>query len=943
MPELTYAQKPAIQSRPGAFALYPLAQLSAAFASGILGGSYFVVPLSLLIPSAVLATLLAGIVALTSDRKTNSSARRSSATILVMLAVLVVGATLESIENSEVPANQLRSLLDKGAVAIGEPVELTGVLERDPELAPDRLYLQLRLERIRSRSIASDAPGKATQSGSIEREASGVVRLLASVPTDTSKQEFDQLDLRYGARIRVMTALERADSFRNPGVSSFTEYLDRKGYDATGVVKSPLLVERLENVRVFLPLRWLYGWRRKLQTEIDSRFSRDAAGVLDAALLGNRYNLSRATSERFREGGTFHVLVISGLHITFLGGLVFLIARRFTRNAVLQFLLSATVLWAYSVAVGAESSVVRAALMFTIILFAPLVSRRATSLNALGGTALVLLAWRPNDLFDPSFQLTFVSVLAIVVFAWPLLEKLSAIGSWRPTRETPYPPSCAPWLLSFSEILFWSERKAARELERANYSCRLFKAPLATQLERMHLQQPLRYAFSAILVSAAVQMSLLPFLVIYFHRLSFASFLLNIGVSLMMAAVAIIAAAALVLAQLSLTLATPLISVTNFLNWVMVHSVDPFARVGAASIRLPEYTGSARSVYGLYYLPLSLLVVSLSRWKPLDLPRSTTKKARRCRVKVIALLAQLFAIGLVVAHPFSAGRPTGKLRVDFLDVGQGDSALVTFPDNTTLLIDGGGLPGPFEKNKRFSELEASGEEPFERETRSIGESVVSEYLWWRGLDHVDYILATHADADHIDGLNDVARNFAVRATLVARTPGKDEEYAKVAQTLAERDIPLQLIGAGDVMRVGTVTAKVLWPAPKDDPNLPSRNNDSIVLRLQLGERTLLLTGDIEMAGENGMLRSGEDLRADVVKVAHHGSKTSSTADFIAAARPRFAIISVGQTSIFGHPNEDVVERWKRSGSQVLTTGNSGTITVTTDGRELEIETFVKKK
>jgi competence protein ComEC len=98
-----------------------------------------------------------------------------------------------------------------------------------------------------------------------------------------------------------------------------------------------------------------------------------------------------------------------------------------------------------------------------------------------------------------------------------------------------------------------------------------------------------------------------------------------------------------------------------------------------------------------------------------------------------------------------------------------------------------------------------------------------------------------------------------------------------------------------------------------------------------------------MAGENGMLRSGEDLRADVVKVAHHGSKTSSTAGFIAAARPRFAIISVGQTSIFGHPNGDVVERWKRSGSQVLTTGNSGTITVKTDGGELEIETFVNKK
>src|SRR5439155_8908669 len=280
-----------------------------------------------------------------------------------------------------------------------------------------------------------------------ERDVSGEVVLLAPVTprrtagegardpnSESTQQEFDQLDLRYGARVRVMTTLERTDSFRNPGVSSFTGYMDRKGYDATGMVKSPLLIERLENTRVFLPLAWLYEWRRKLQTEIDAQFSNDTAGVLDAALLGNRYKLSRSTSERFREGGTFHVLVISGLHITFLGGLVFLIARRFTKNRVLQFLLSATVLWAYSLAVGAESSVVRAALMFTLVLLAPLISRRAASLNALGGAALVLLAWRPSDLLDPSFQLTFVSVLAIVIFAWPLLEKMAAVGSWRPTR-----------------------------------------------------------------------------------------------------------------------------------------------------------------------------------------------------------------------------------------------------------------------------------------------------------------------------------------------------------------------------------------------------------------------------------------------------------------------------------------------------------------------------
>jgi competence protein ComEC len=926
MQDSAFAHRDAAEGKQ-AFAAHPLAQLATAFALGILGAPFLALPLSLLVSLATLTTILA-LTALLRRRSMKT-------TLLVTVATLFLGSSLATIDKNKVPANQLKHLLGEGTIVVSGPVELTGILERNPEVAPERLYLFLRVQKLRFNQT--------------ERDVSGEVLLLAPVSGKSTQQEFDQLDLRYGARLRVMTMLERADTFRNPGVSSFTEYLDRKGYDATGFVKSPLLIERLENERVFLPLAWLYEWRRKLQVEIDSRFSNETAGVLDAALLGNRYKLSRSTSERFREGGTFHVLVISGLHITFLGGLVFLIARHFTRNGALQFLLSVAVLWAYSLAVGAESSVVRAALMFTVVLLAPLLSRRASSLNALGGAALALLAWRPGDLLDPSFQLTFVSVLAIVIFAWPLLEKMSEVGSWRPTRETPYPPACAIWLRNVCESLFWSERKAQRELERANYSYKLFKVPLAGTLERIHLQRLLRYAFGAVVVSLCVQMALLPFLVVYFHRLSFASFLLNIGVSLMMAGVAITAGAAILVAQVSNVLAAPLIIFANYLNWIMVHSVDPFAKVGAASIRLPEYNGYASAVYALYYIPLTLLAVSLARWKPLQLSGSGNEREPRRTLRFfanpasarLAFVTQLFAIALIVLHPFSAGRPQGKLRIDFLDVGQGDAALVTFPDNTTMLIDGGGRPGPFRKDNLSGDVEGEGEETFERETRSIGESVVSQYLWWRGLDHVDYILATHADADHIDGLNDVARNFSVRAALVARIPGSDPEYARFSKTLFEENIPLRIVGAGDVLRFGGVTASVLWPLASVNPNAASRNNDSIVLRLQLNERALLLTGDIEMAGESAMLQAHENVRADVIKVAHHGSKTSSTAPLIAAVRPRFAVISVGQTSIFGHPNNEVVERWKTSGAQVLTTGQNGTITVTTDGQDLKLETFVK--
>ncbi|MFN2491348.1 MAG: ComEC/Rec2 family competence protein [Pyrinomonadaceae bacterium] len=240
---------------------------------------------------------------------------------------------------------------------------------------------------------------------------------------------------------------------------------------------------------------------------------------------------------------------------------------------------------------------------------------------------------------------------------------------------------------------------------------------------------------------------------------------------------------------------------------------------------------------------------------------------------------------------------------------------------------------------------------FDRDSRSVGEAVVSEHLWSRGLSRIDYILATHADADHIDGLNDIARNFRVGAALVARTPATDFEFSKFSATCNSRGVPIYSIGAGDVLRFGAAKVRVLWPPATAIMEAPSQNNDSLVLLLQFGARRVLFTGDIEDTAEKEILTRyktdlsdldplGSNLRADVVKVAHHGSKTSSSEGFVTATQSHIAVISVGQTSVFGHPHHDVVERWKKSGAQVITTGENGMISLTTDGRDLGLTTFV---
>jgi competence protein ComEC len=812
-------------------------------------------------------------------------------------------------------------MYDEGLFTYGEPVEITGVVQGQPEPAPDSFYLTIRVERI-------------SLKGS-ERDACGTVILLAHVHEVQVRKEYGALDLRHGARVRIVTTLDRDENFRNPGVLPLTEYLDRRGYDGTGVLKSPLLIERLDDDRVFLPLAWLYEWRQHLEEEFAKTFSAETAGVLEAALLGNRFNISRGAAERFRAGGTFHVLVISGLQIAFIGGLVIFVARQLTRRKLLQFVIAVAFMWGYTIAVGADPSVTRSVLMFTLMVFAPVVWRRANTLNVLGGAALVLLVWQPGDLLDPSFQLTFLSVLSIVSIAVPVMQRMQRIGTWRPTSETPYPPRCAWGLRIVSESLFWSERQWRTEITASNVSYRLFKTPTAARLERWHLQRLLRYSFAAVVVSVSVQLGLLPLMVIYFHRVSVASFALNIVVGILMAGLAFAALAAVVISHLSLWLATPLIVLTEKINWMMIHLVDPFTRFRVASLRMPHYSGWSASIYVLYYLVLGFLILALARWNPL-VPK-WTKRTREFSPGTLRVggLAGAGLVSLIVLHPFSAGRPDGRLHIDFLDVGQGDSAVLTMPDGTTLLVDGGGRPS-------FNQTSEEDSDPvFERDTRSIGEGVVSQYLWSRGMDQVDYILATHADADHIDGLNDVAQNFRVRGAMVARTPADDPEYARFAATMKEAGVPVDQIGAGDVLHFGAVSAAVLWPPPIRDEKAPSRNNDSIMLLVRYGEKSFLLTGDIEKQGETAVLREGIDLGTDLVKVAHHGSKTSSIEAFVAATHPSLAIISVGRTSMFGHPNKEVVERWRASGAEVMTTGQRGTISVTTDGRTLDISTFIR--
>jgi len=260
-----------------------------------------------------------------------------------------------SIENNSVAPNRLKRLYDANQIKSGDPIEIEGVLQGKPELTVGGFFLILKTEK----AVYKDS----------EIKIAGNVRLFAPVREVQIKQEYEQLNLNYGSRIRVACQLRREDNFLNAGVISHKELLDQRQVDAVAVIKSPLLVEKIADTKTFAPLAWIYERRQNLIIDFRDNFNVSTAGVLIASLLGNQHFLDKNTAEVFRNGGTFHVLVISGLHITFIGGLTLLFIRFFTNKRLSQFIIASLFLWSYSIAVGADVPVIRATIMFTVLLF----------------------------------------------------------------------------------------------------------------------------------------------------------------------------------------------------------------------------------------------------------------------------------------------------------------------------------------------------------------------------------------------------------------------------------------------------------------------------------------------------------------------------------------------------------------------------------------------
>jgi competence protein ComEC len=716
---------------------------------------------------------------------------------------------------------------------------------------------------------------------------------------------------RIGDTIRTKARLHRPQGFCNPGAADPERRAAVDGIFAVGTSSGPVLslgsplarhrqpslLPPWVHALVLLPRRALRGVRDALVANLHRAIPpTKGRALIEVMVLGEKAEVPPTLWEQFRRAGVIHVLSVSGLHLACVAWLALGLLRallggigRLLPGAAVRFpphraaaAAALPIVWAYTELTGGAAATVRAAAMVTIALLATLAGRRPQLGTTLAAAALVMLLVAPASTFDLSLQLSFAAVVGLAALPAPRWPWMGAS-----THEPPLASLHLPGLL----------RRATRAAASAGAG--------------------LLWAAAASLATTG------PLSAQAFGELGVAGLWTNLLVIPLaeLALVPVCLAGSLV-SLVSQRGAAPLFQLGHGLAqatcWVVQQAAD-------SAPSLPQWRPGLLGVAAAWLA--ALLLVHRPRCWPIA-------------VALVSLEPTTSGLHRLWERRQHQAEPT--LYVTFLDVGQGDSALVELPprggrEPERILIDGGGALPP------------GGRDP--------GVWAVVPYLRHRGIHHLDVVVVSHPHPDHVGGLfallgdpggGPTAGSPAVSVgelwmADVAEGDDRGPLDRAIRELARRRRIP---VVAPRTHRRGPITIDVLHPydpaaapahlevsqgaAPRMPPTLGD-NDASLVLRIGLGRSHVLFPGDVEHAGEEILTRyRAQQLDANVLKVPHHASRTSSSLELLRAVHPQLAVASLAQDNLFGFPHREVLERYRAAGVPLLRTDRAGAVRIALD-------------
>ncbi len=678
-------------------------------------------------------------------------------------------------------------------------------------------------------------------------------------------------ELRYGDRVRFISKLYLPRPATNPGGFDYRRFLAMQGIWVTTYANDFSEIVRVAEGQGNGFFHFVERGREKIRIFFDENAPLESRGIIKALVLGERGDIDKAVNEKFIVSGVNHILSISGLHVAlvaafFFGATRFLL-RLFPSLLLRLNLNKASALGAvvpvifYTFIAGLGVAAVRSMIMTLSFLFALLLDRGKDLYGAIFLAAFLILIANPAALFDISCQLSFLAVLAILYLIPRFSEYFSIIKN---RLLKPWPPD-------------------GLTQEKPRWSKKL-----------------LFYCGASLLTSAAAILGTGPLVVLYFNRISAVGFISNLFlVPLMGFANTLLSLLTALFVFIFHPMAKLLTIVNVYLLDFSMGLVDLFSRFPSASWRVS--TPSIPEVALIY--GMLILAANLKRWK-------------RATYGLIGIVGIFVSIQ---AHGYYTLYHGDELTVTFLDVGQGDAAVVRFPQGKVMVIDGGGSPdGSFDP----------------------GERIVAPYLWKMKNKTIDYLVNTHYHPDHLQGLLFLAENFKVREVWHNGEKAEVDSLAEKFLTAAGGRLQRMGQGRGSLKISGAQVEFLHPPLGRKEGPIFGGNDASLVLRLTFGEVSFLFCGDVEAAAEEEIRRANPNLQSTVIKVPHHGSKTSSTPEFLESIRPRFAIFTVKAGGRQRLPHPSVLERYESMGVRALRTDRDGAITFVTDGKDFKVQTFI---
>lgn len=730
-------------------------------------------------------------------------------------------------------------------------------------------------------------------------DVSRMVPVAGGVRTTVLSQDGHLPDLTCGDVIEAPLRLRTPLRYRDPGAWQYADYLLAQGisvHTTARVAKIRVLSNTSISAkcRLFAAQSWA---SEKMLTFVESKVNRrmpslfrlteDDAGMLNAMLFGDRTRLNHSLRVGFERTGSFHLFVVSGMHVALLAGLVLWTLRRLRVSEWVATFITLPTMAAYAFLTGFGAPVQRALFMTAVFLIARLIARERSVLNALGAAALAELVWNPASLYEASFQMTFLAIFAIAGIAVPMGERsfLPWAKASRKLNQLWLDPVLPPRITQFRVMLrLWDEELAEV------FGSWISRLPIFLIRSALWISELALIGFVAELVMA------LP-MALYFHRATIFALPANMLTIPVIGLLAPLAIVTFLFSLISPILAMPPSAATAALLHCIQQIIANVSHFHAADLRVP---GPA-----WWVALLAFLIWIFCMW-------AIRRASILARIAVLAL-----PLGtLLVLWPERANTTANKLEITAIDVGQGDSLLVVSPDGHTALVDAGGPVGGLnEAAATVSNFD-------------IGDQVVSPYLWSRQIRQLDVLVLSHAHSDHMGGMAAVIRNFHPRELWVSASPDSDA-YRALIHAAADLGVQVRYLYAGDDVLWGGTQVKVLAPEPGYKNAFQPSNNDSLVLRIEYGLSSVLLEGDAEALSEENMLSRGLE-PVTLLKVGHHGSKSSTTQAFFTALKPKDAVISVGKNNTFGHPRGEVIQRIADNGTKLFRTDEFGLTTFLLD-------------